>query len=136
MMGKMPHKEIEKEKSQAAFCLLKESIKNDKTFHGEVVSGSMFPLLEIGDKLSIKDISINDLKNGDIIVYRLNDYLCVHRYIYKLRINNDSFRLLTKADILTDLDPWSISCEELFGKVISVKKRRGEINLETVFLTP
>lgn len=132
-MEELLYEGLEKEKSEIAFYLLKKSIKEKKVFEFEVISNSMSPLLKAGDKVSIRSISPGVLKKGDIIVYRINNHLYVHRYIYKTETKDNSCKLITKADNLPNFDQWKVPLEELFGKVISIKKDCGEINLESLF---
>ena len=125
--------QLEKEKSKNVFYLLKKNIKCGRIFDFEVVSNCMSPLLKTGDKISIRNIAPDALRRGDIIVYKMGDHLRVHRYIYKIQKNDNFTKLVTKPDAIPHFNKYLITSEELFGKVILIKKSYIEINLESPF---
>lgn len=45
-----------------------------------VLSGSMIPLLQIGDKVLIQSVKPAEIRVGDIIVFKNSDKFIVHRY--------------------------------------------------------
>ncbi len=122
--------ELEEERGAIAFSLLQEAVTLGKIVDFKVASNSMFPFLEIGDIATIRSIELRDLHKGDIIVYRLGNLLCVHRYIYNLKNGNDILQLIVKGDNVSHFDQPSILIGQLIGKVIAIKKREKTINLE------
>lgn len=129
-MEELSYEELEKEKSDIAFCLLKEKIRYGKILNFEIVSNSMSPLLKRGDTASVRNVEPQDLQKGDIIVYKMNERLCVHRYIHKLKKDNNSFKLIAKGDALSHFDQLPVSMEQLVGKVISIRKNKKTIDFE------
>lgn len=113
-------------KKGIAFCLVKEKIDSGRISDFEISSSSMFPFLKPGDMASVKRAKLQDLKKGDIIIYKRDDYLCVHRYIHPVR----DFLFIAKGDNLPYFDQLPISAEQLVGKVIAVRKGKKVINLE------
>ena len=83
-----------------------------------ILSGSMMPLLQIGDKVLIQSVKPTEIRFGDIIVFKTldSDKLIVHRVIR--RYNSSSF--LQKGDSTTTAE--IIKSEYLIGKVIAIRK--------------
>ena len=114
-----------------AFCLLKEKVETGKILTFEVASGySMFPLLSRGDRALVRNVEFQGLRKGDIIIYRTNESLCIHRLIRKLKKDNNCFALITKGDNIYHFDQLPVSKEQLVGKVIAIRKNNKTINLE------
>ena len=120
-------------KLNTAFNLLKESIDSGRLVEFEVISNSMLPLLRIDDKVIIDSIVPEKLKLGEIIVYKLQDFLYVHRYIYTLKKPGRPFSLVTKADNRFNFDPYLVPINQLLGKVVAIKRQDTKINLESFF---
>ena len=59
-----------------------------------IVSGSMEPILKVGGILYYKNVSLDEYKKDDILVYRIPDHNVSHRIV---EINKNSF--LTKGDV-------------------------------------
>lgn len=88
-----------------------------------ILSGSMKPLLQIGDKVLVRSVKSAEIRIGDIIVFKTPDKLIVHRVIR--RYNSSSF--LQKGDCLTTAE--IVSSEHVIGKVIAIRKRKKIIYL-------
>ena len=84
----------------------------------EVASGSMEPTLKINDVLLVK-VNEQDLKQDDIIAYKLDDSIITHRIIM---INDDS--LIVKGDANNTVDS-PIKKDQVVGKVIKVFPHLG-----------
>ena len=95
--------------------------KKNKVSWLPVLSGSMAPLLQIGDKVLIRSIKPDEIKFGDIIVFKDDDRLVVHRVIRKYPPGGcEGFTFLQKGDATTTI---KISSEEdVVGKVVSINK--------------
>jgi signal peptidase I len=76
---------------------------------------SMLPTLLPGDLLVIRRASHDDVSGGDIVLYRRNDSLFVHRVI-----ESAPARLITGGDSMATPDPEGPI--ELLGKVTSVER--------------
>lgn len=124
---------LEQRKRDIAFCLLKEKVKSNTFFDFGISSRSMAPILLPGDIYTVRNVAPQKLRKGDIILFKMNDTLIVHRYIYKFQKENNRIKLITKGDNLPFFDQWLVSSDELFGKVILIKKKQKEINLEGIF---
>ena len=82
----------------------------------QVISGSMAPLLEVGDTVIVILASIALLQRGDIIVVVRNDEFVTHRLV-----DRRGECLFTKGDRFRHFDA-PVTSEELIGKVIGVYK--------------
>lgn len=133
MVLHLPHETI-LDKENTAFSLLKEKLSSVKYLDFEVTSNfSMFPFLNRGDTLSVKNVKLQDLKKGDIIVFKNSKNLCVHRYVGMQKKDNGSMALIAKGDNICYFDRLPISEEQLIGKVILIKRNKKIINLESAF---
>ncbi len=91
----------------------------DITFH-TIVSESMTPLINVGDVVALNErAEAEDIKVGDIIAFRAPgvDIPVTHRVIVASDIEGEiTFR--TQGDALEEADPWTLSPEQLLGKII------------------
>jgi len=83
-----------------------------------ITSGSMWPTLKKGDMVLIKGIDgKEEIREGDIIVYRNPKGFTIHRVI---RINEDN--VITKGDANNISDP-PVKYEEIIGKTLSFSQK-------------
>jgi signal peptidase I len=92
-----------------------------------VKSRSMYPTLDVGDIVIVK--GSKDYIVGDIIVFRYGKEIVVHRVF-----NITSGGIVTKGDANEKPDPWIISYDDIYGKVIAVIPRIGYIALVLINL--
>ena len=76
-----------------------------------VISGSMEPTLKVGGILYYEKIDINELDEGDILVYQTKEHIISHRIV---DINENGF--ITKGDINNSVDNYLVSDEQILGK--------------------
>ncbi|MBU4251571.1 MAG: S24/S26 family peptidase [Candidatus Omnitrophica bacterium] len=84
---------------------------------------SMWPFIRPKEKLLIKKIPVDDLRPGDIILYRANNQLACHRLVKK----NRDF-LWTRGDNSIS-SPEMITKEMFIGKVVGIIKNNKMISL-------
>ena len=82
-----------------------------------ISSNSMWPILEKGDLILVKGVKKDDIKIGDIIVYRVEDGFIIHRVI-KLKDKT----LITKGDANTNSDA-PIQYEKVVGKTVNINEK-------------
>ena len=82
-----------------------------------VLSGSMEPHLRVGGVVVTQPVETAGIGTGDIITFRspLNGKLTSHRVIDV--VNGESRGFRTKGDANEDADPFTITEEQLVGKV-------------------
>lgn len=95
--------------------------------HGHLVkinlSGySMFPYLNPGNKVIIKQVNFDEIKVGDIIAFKSNNLSVLHRVIKK---NNN--HIFCKGDFML-LPDNKISQEDIIGKLEKIEKNGKLIN--------
>lgn len=76
-----------------------------------VISGSMEPTLRVGGVLYYEKINIDELDEGDILVYQANDHIISHRIVDI--IEND---FITKGDKNNSVDNYLVSSNQVLGK--------------------
>ena len=76
-----------------------------------VISGSMEPTLKVGGVLYYEKINIDELDEGDILVYQANDHIISHRIV---DIIEDDF--ITKGDKNNSVDNYLVSSNQVLGK--------------------
>ena len=91
-------------------------------------SGSMAPLIRIGDKVKVKTTSPEAIGFGDIIVYREEEKLVVHRVVAKGKFDRQPF-FLQKGD--RSSSPLRIPAECVLGKVSEIHKPSRCIRLNS-----
>jgi signal peptidase len=87
-----------------------------------VLSGSMVPVMQVGDVIVVKEINPEDVKLKDIIAFKdpggKPDSLVTHRVKEIFRGETLSFQ--TKGDAVEDQDPFIVTAEEVVGKTMFV----------------
>ena len=91
---------------------------------------SMYPVLKNGDIITINKCKINELKTGEIVVFKTRDKWIAHRLL-KIR-NGNELMLITKGDTCKHKDP-VFTEEDFAGKVISFSRKSKEVNLNNSF---
>ena len=110
----------------------------------ETTGFSMWPFLRAGEKLLIKKTPTENLKVGDIIIYRADSQLVCHRLIKKIK-QRERYLLYVRGDSSVSW-PEPIT-EEMFlgkamgiiknGKIITLNQMKGQlINRLIVLVAP
>jgi signal peptidase I len=92
-----------------------EKLKTLSFFKAKVASGSMIPVLNIGDQITV-DVGQMDIKRYDIVVVYLNEILVCH-YLWRLNKVIKPIYLQTR-NMEGSIDT-PIPLENYLGKVIS-----------------
>ena len=89
-------------------------------FHYQAVviaSGSMETSISKGDVVIIEKVSdVDKLKLNDVIAYRYNKIIVVHRLVKKITVNNEPI-FYTKGDANNDIDNYKITSDMIIGVV-------------------
>lgn len=94
--------------------------------------GCMCPVLRQGDSLTVKNSSIEDIRLGDIVVYRQAGRYIVHRFVgIAYPLSGSSPLIHTQADNALKGDP-SFGPERLEGKVVEVVRGIRRFRTDTV----
>ncbi len=93
-----------------------------------VVSGSMRPLIEIGDVVKVTRAEPSRIRIGDVVVFREGQVMVVHRIIRKSWSNQQlEFRHSGDAGVFSG----TIAAQNLIGKVSVIEKDGRRIFLDT-----
>jgi signal peptidase I len=93
-----------------------------------VLSGSMAPLLDVGDDVLVENALPLEIRLGDVIVFKNQGKLETHRVIRIFRAANLSF--LQKGDNIRTAE--ITTGDRLVGKVIAVKKDSRIIQFDSI----
>ena len=85
-----------------------------------VVTGSMEPAINRGDLVILERASVDEVEVGDVVAYRIDGTVVVHRVIEK----GEGY-LVTKGDANDSPDPYRITHENLLGRVAVVVPKVG-----------
>jgi signal peptidase len=89
-----------------------------------ILTGSMKPTFKPGDLIIVKDVLAENIKEGDIITYKLsNDLLATHR-VCKVKNENSRLSFITKGDANNSADENEVLPDKLLGKYV-FKIRNG-----------
>lgn len=82
-----------------------------------VMSNSMYPVFQRGDVLVYEKVDLKQLEVGNVLVFRLDDKIVLHR-IRKITWKNDKIYIITKGDNLKSPDPQITTNEDVIGRMI------------------
>ena len=84
-----------------------------------VLSGSMVPVMQVGDAIVVTHINPEDIRVGDIIAFKdpggKPNVLITHRVI---GIDSETLNFHTKGDAVEDTDPFIVTAEDVVGKAV------------------
>lgn len=76
---------------------------------------SMFPVLKPGQLVWVNNEANSEIKKGDIIVYKKDNYRC-HRVIKKYMVG-ENIVFMTKGDNNKEYDQYLVYPNEIIGRV-------------------
>jgi hypothetical protein len=79
---------------------------------------SMLPALWPGDLMTVQSAGIADIGLGEIVLFRLNRSLCLHRVV-----QNTGGSLITRGDSVPDPDP-PVQPSAILGRLVAVQRGR------------
>jgi hypothetical protein len=86
-----------------------------------VQGDSMVPTLHAGQLLAV-EFNPEGLKRGDLLLYRQERFLVVHRLLDRVRCTDGARRLRTRGDGLNGLDPL-LDRANVVGRVLALRER-------------
>jgi len=87
---------------------------------------SMKPILKPGDRLQIIPYSAEKVRRGDVIVFIPPGG--VTKVIHRV-VSMDSQGVRTRGDNSTHVDPWTLSPNDVLGRVVSVKRGKRRLRI-------
>lgn len=115
-----------------SFTVIKAKVKGVQPelfgykFYG-ILTGSMYPTIEPGDLIIVKDIGVENIKVDDIITFGSEslDNITTHRV--KEVINEDELKFVTQGDANNVQDPNPVDSSIVKGKVVKFIPNVGQI---------
>ncbi len=95
-----------------------QGLGQGRTMRFQPLGGSMVPVLRQGDTITIAPG--RQCRLGDIVLYRCEDGIVLHRVIYKR-----SGRVFTKGDALRHIDAPVLS-QDILGRAVA-RERQGKV---------
>ena len=102
--------------SQIAHALLHTTVHRNDLVSLTVVSNSMAPIIQPGDRIQVVPVSPDLLRCGDVVVFRWAGKLVTHRLI---GMHNQQW--YAKGDNVTNVDP-PISPAAILGRVVAIER--------------
>lgn len=93
-----------------------------------ITGTSMFPLLREGDSVLVAH-GREDVKCGDIIVFRHNNRLFAHR-VLRIIAGERENSFVTKGDNVLQFDP-PFESGDVLGKVLAIKRGNRQMSIDT-----
>lgn len=110
--------------------LIRDKLAQGTAFRFRVISGSMAPLIRVGDEVVVQRVGTAELRCGDIVLYTAEGAFRIHRLLAR-RSQGGMTLLVTKGDASLAPDPpWRE--EQLLGKVVAISREDTTLDLEGV----
>jgi len=88
---------------------------------------SMHATIKDGEMITVEPASANEIKRGDIVLYRFNRGVIAHRVI-RVEKAEAAHRFILRGDSSSTNDA-PVEAEKILGRVISVEREGREIDL-------
>jgi signal peptidase I len=112
----------------ALSSLLREGMGTGHMPYLKVTSGSMAPLLQVGDEVGVQPVTLKQLRPGDIIIVSDRDQILTHRFI-NVRSSPSGPVIVTQGDRARVADqPWAE--QQLLGRVVLRRRQRRVLWLD------
>ncbi len=106
--------------------LFVEALRRGQSQWFRVSSGSMLPLLRIGDAISVEPASAHEIRVGEIAAFETGDGLVIHR-IVAIQQKDMTVRLLQLPDV--NLRASWIDESAVVGRVVAIRRGNFQLNL-------
>jgi signal peptidase I len=110
-------------RDQFKHTLATEILRSSGTLRLYAFGNSMLPTLWPGDRLTIRQRSIEQVLPGDVVLFAREGRFFIHRVLQKMELDSHP-QLLTRGDAMPDADA-PVLAEELLGKIVSIETLRG-----------
>lgn len=111
--------------------ITEDLLASEKVIRLFVGGNSMYPHLRKGDYVTISKIPFEDIKKGDIIVFRSAAKFIAHRVIKK-KPRNNSFIFITKGDSCKKADN-PVNKERFLGRIEAFERNGKTYRFNTPF---
>lgn len=94
-----------------------------------VATGSMEPAIQVGDAAVIVTVNTDELKAGDVIQYRKENYTVIHRIIEVTEDENGKRAFITQGDNNPTPDADPVPAGAVVGKMAFCIPKIGSLSL-------
>jgi signal peptidase len=88
---------------------------------------SMYPTIRENEAITVEPVTPQDVKVGDIILYRSGKSVVAHRVMRIERGKGDTLRFILREDTWGTLDE-PVEAEQILGRVVSVERAGRNID--------
>ena len=88
---------------------------------------SMYPTIRENEPITVEPIAPQDVKVGDIILYRFEESVVAHRVMRIEKREGNASRFILREDTWGTLDE-PVEAEQILGKVVSVERAGRNID--------
>jgi signal peptidase I len=88
----------------------------------------MYPTIRENEAITVEPVAPQDVKVGDIILYRSGESVVAHRVIQIEKGRGNTLRFILREDTWGTLDE-PVEAEQILGKVVSVEREGRNIDL-------
>lgn len=107
--------------------LYREALRKGQPLWFRVASGSMHPLLRIGEEVYIEPATAEDLQVGEIAAFETGAGLVIHRIVQR-RSGQESIQLVEMSD--TQLHAGPVESGAVIGRVVAIGRGKRRIDLQ------
>ena len=107
--------------------LYREALRRGQPLWFRVSSGSMHPLLRIGEEVYIEPATADELQVGEIAAFETSAGLVIHRIVQR-RSERGSIQLVEMSD--TQLRAEQVESGAAIGRVVAMGRRQRRIDLQ------
>lgn len=88
----------------------------------------MYPTIRENERITVEPVSPQDVKVGDIVLYRSAEGVIAHRVVRLERDEDNGLRFIFREDTWGTLDE-PVEAEQILGRVVSVERGGRHIGL-------
>ena len=107
--------------------LYREAVRKGQPLWFRVASGSMHPLLRIGEQVYIEPATAMQLQIGEIAAFETEAGLVIHRIVQRHQENGD-IQLVEMSDV--HLRAGRVKSGAIIGRVVAIRKGNTRIDLQ------
>ncbi len=108
--------------------LVKEALQKERCLTTSTTGFSMSPLIYPGDEIQVRRCSLEEIKRGDIVLFKTGGRLIIHR-VHRIETdaNRIPIRFITKGDAVSSFDEPN-DAHSILAKITSC----GKSNLDRI----
>jgi hypothetical protein len=120
-------------KEEIALKILRDETKRGKPYRLEVTGHwSMYPLFQKHGFVHVKGVNVEDLRTGDVVVYKNGGDFVAHRCL-RVLYRQEARLVITKGDNSLLLDPYEVGEKDILGKIVSFTVNGKTVGCDNFF---